>query len=59
MNAIIAILYALIVSITLAAAIGYTGLYERVHNLFLLVFGWIVNASVAVIMYRALSQFDN
>lgn len=54
MNAIIAILYALIVSITIAAAIGCSRLYELVHNLFLLVFGWIVNASVAVIMYRAL-----
>lgn len=54
MNAIIAILCSVAVSFFTAAAIGYLGMHKGVPNLFLLVFGWTLNASVAIMIYNIL-----
>lgn len=54
MNAIIAILGSVIVNFFVAHAISYLGLYKGVPNLFLVGFNWIVNASVAIMIYNIL-----
>lgn len=54
MTALITILCSTVVSFFTAALVGYSGIPHTVPNLFLLVFGWVVNSAVAIIIYNAL-----